>query len=139
MQSLLRNGREGPPHRRARGGERREGPPHRRAREAPRAREIKDNKKHGEGTFTQADGGKYVGQHKDGKRHGEGTFTDKYGEYVGQFKHDEKHGLGKLTNADGAKYVGQWYADRPHVSKYTYADGTVWHDGEWGEDWEPKK
>ena len=27
------------------------------------------------GTYTYADGGKYVGEYKNGKRHGQGTFT----------------------------------------------------------------
>ncbi len=31
-------------------------------------------KRHGQGTFTSADGDKYVGEYKDGKKHGKGTF-----------------------------------------------------------------
>ena len=37
--------------------------------------EYKDGKRHGQGTFTWADGTKYVGQYKDDKRHGQGTYT----------------------------------------------------------------
>ena len=58
--------------------------------------------------MTFASDNKYVGQFKDGKMCGEGTKT--YGDkYVGQFKDDLPHGLGK----------------------WTCADGTVDHDGEW--------
>ena len=36
---------------------------------------FKDDKEHGKGTYTYADGRKYAGQWKDGELHGEGTFT----------------------------------------------------------------
>ena len=37
--------------------------------------EWKDNKRHGQGTYTYADGDKYAGEYKDDKRHGQGTYT----------------------------------------------------------------
>jgi len=37
--------------------------------------EFKDDKFHGQGTYTFAKGDKYVGEHKDGKQHGQGTYT----------------------------------------------------------------
>ena len=77
----------------------------------------KDGKRHGEGTLTLADGGKYVGQYKDSKKHGEGTYTYTDGaKYVGKYKDGKRHGLGK----------------------YTFANGEVDHDGEWEND-EPKE
>ena len=52
--------------------------------------EWKDNKKHGQGTFTSPDGVKYVGEHKDGKQHGQGTFTFPDGEiWNGYFMNGE--------------------------------------------------
>ena len=36
--------------------------------------EYKDNKRHGQGTFTFADGEKYEGEYKNGKRNGKGTY-----------------------------------------------------------------
>ena len=37
--------------------------------------EFQDDKKHGQGTYTYANGDKYVGEHQDGKFHGQGTYT----------------------------------------------------------------
>ena len=37
--------------------------------------EWKNNKLHGQGTYTFASGDKYVGNYKDGKFHGQGTYT----------------------------------------------------------------
>ena len=45
--------------------------------------EYKDEKYHGQGTFTFPDGTKYVGEFKDGKRHGQGTFTHHTGKKYG--------------------------------------------------------
>ena len=53
--------------------------------------ENKDGKMHGQGTYTYADGGKYVGAWKDGKKHGQGTQTN---------------------NADGTSWTGEWENDK---------------------------
>ena len=64
------------------------------------------------GTINFNNGDKYIGEFKDDKRHGQGTFTwgkdtewagDKY---VGEFKDDKKHGQGTYTFADGTKESG---------------------------------
>ena len=65
----------------------------------------------GYGTYTWADGNKYVGYHKDGKASGQGTFIWVSGEnagdkYVGEFKDDQMHGQGTYTWAGGNKYIG---------------------------------
>ena len=52
--------------------------------------EYKDGKKHGQGTLTIPDGGKYEGEWKGGKKNGQGTWTYYNGDkYVGEFKDDE--------------------------------------------------
>ena len=69
--------------------------------------EWKDDKKYGQGTYTFANGDKYVGEWKDDKRHGQGTSTYANGDkYVGEFKDDKKHGQGTYTYANGKRLVG---------------------------------
>ena len=56
----------------------------------------------GQGTYTFADGKKYVGEYKDGKYHGQGTYTFADGDkYVGEFKDGGRNGQGTLTYASG--------------------------------------
>ena len=61
------------------------------------------------------EGDYYTGEIKDGKRHGEGTFTFEHGNtYVGQWKDDKKHGLGKATFASGqVSHDGEWVNGEP--------------------------
>ena len=55
------------------------------------------------GTYTLANGDKYVGEFKDDKRNGQGTFTFADGdEYVGEFKDDNYNGQGTFAFADGS-------------------------------------
>ena len=66
-----------------------------------------------EGTYTWADGTKYVGEWKDGEMHGQGTYTWGKGpnegdKYVGEVKDGERHGQGTYTFADGRQDVGEW-------------------------------
>ena len=56
----------------------------------------------GQGTYTWANGEKYVGEWKDGKRNGQGTYTYASGnKYVGQWMNSMKHGQGTYTYPDG--------------------------------------
>ena len=82
----------------------------------------------GYGTYTYANGDKYVGEWKDDKRYGQGTFTfgpksDYAGDiYIGESKNDSWDGQGTYIWADGDKYVGQWKDDKHHgqgISIYT--------------------
>ena len=69
--------------------------------------EFKEDKIHGQGTYTYANGGKYIGEYKDDKRHGQGTYTfTDGGKYVGEYKDGKKHGLGTYTFASGRKEFG---------------------------------
>ena len=58
----------------------------------------KDDRQHGEGTYTWADGRKYVGAWKDDQMHGQGTYTWPSGsKYVGAWKDGKQHGQGTCT------------------------------------------
>ena len=105
----------------------------------------KDDKKHGQGTYTWADGGKYVGQFKDNDMHGRGKHTLADGKvhhdgewennkpkgtwadgakYVGEEKDGKAHGEGTMAWANGDKYVGQFKDGKQHGQGiYTWADG----------------
>ena len=87
--------------------------------------EYKDNTRHGQGTATFASGNKYVGEFKDNKRHGQGTYTFANGDkYVGEHKNSLFHGQGTLTFANGDKYVGEHKNSLFHgQGTYTYANG----------------
>jgi S1-C subfamily serine protease len=65
------------------------------------------------GTYTWADGSKYVGEWKDGKQHGQGTYTFGKGKnegdkYVGEHKDHKFHGQGTYTDSYGRKHVGEF-------------------------------
>ena len=77
------------------------------------------------GTYTYANGEKYVGGWKDGKKHGQGTYTYPNGKnYVGEFKDDKKHGQGTYTWADGKVWDGQWKDGK-------WDNGRKYFKGEW--------
>ncbi len=87
---------------------------------------LKDNKKHGQGTYTVANGAKYVGEWKGDKRHGQGTYVEANGaKYVGEWKGDKKHGQGTVTWPNGAKYVGEWKAGWPWEGVEYLASGEI--------------
>ena len=97
--------------------------------------EFKDDKKHGQGTYTFADGTKYVGEFKDDKYHGQGTYTfaDADGEqYVGEFKDGKKHGQGTYTYADGEKDAG-YYLNGEYIPYTCEAMGLVKGSSEFGQ------
>jgi len=64
------------------------------------------------GTFTRADGSRYVGEWRDGKFHGQGTYYHladnefKGDKYVGEFRDGKYNGQGTYTFADGGVLEG---------------------------------
>jgi len=81
---------------------------------------IKGNCVNGLGTITYDNGDQYVGEWKDDKYHGQGTYThgpntkSAGDQYVGEFKNDKRHGQATYTHANGNQYVGEWKADMKH-------------------------
>ena len=80
------------------------------ANRMPYTGEWKDNKRHGQGTMTWADGSTYTGEWQDGQPHGQGT--RKYsnaGTYTGEWQDGQMHGQITMTYADGTvAYIGEW-------------------------------
>ena len=76
---------------------------------------------------TYANGTKYVGEYRDDKRHGQGTYTFADGDkYVGEWRDDKRNGQGTNTFANGDKYVGEWRDGKYHgQGAFTFADGRV--------------
>jgi antitoxin component YwqK of YwqJK toxin-antitoxin module len=61
------------------------------------------------GTYTYADGRKYVGEYRNGKKHGQGTTTYPNGtKYVGEWRDGEYNGQGTRTDANGRIEEGVW-------------------------------
>jgi len=90
------------------------------------------HKRHWHGTYTYASGDKYVGGYRDDKKTGHGTFTYTDGDkYVGEWKDDERHGQGTYTSADGDKYVGEWKDGLWHgQGTLTYNSSSVFWAGD---------
>jgi hypothetical protein len=65
---------------------------------------LKIIKRHGQGTYTWADGTKYVGEYKDNQRNGQGTLTYADGSYcTGIFKDTNDKCLSDIVKADPNK------------------------------------
>ena len=87
------------------------------------------------GTYTYANGDKYVGEFRDGKFHGQGTFTFANGNrYIGEFRNGKRSGQGTHNYAGGDTYAGEWRDDKRHgQGTYFFAEGRVdkgiWENG----------
>jgi hypothetical protein len=90
-----------------------------------------------QGTYTYANGTKYVGEWRDGKPHGQGTGTSANLKYVGEHRDGKLHGQGTFYSlADnqfkGDKYVGEFRDNKRHGQGiYTFADGSPPQEGLW--------
>ena len=95
--------------------------------------EYKDGEKHGQGTKTLADGSKYVGEWRGNKMYGQGTVIFYNGnKYVGEMKDDLSHGEGTFTFANGGNYVGEFKDGKMHgQGTLTRADGSIYFIGLW--------
>ena len=90
------------------------------------AGEFKNNKKHGQGTYTVANGDQYSGEFKDGTFNGQGTYSFANGSrYTGDIKDGKRSGQGAFTRTDGSVVVGEWRDDLAQGRVLEFAaDGT---------------
>jgi hypothetical protein len=88
--------------------------------------ELKDGKQHGQGTGTFANGNTYIGEHKDGKQHGQGTYIYANGnKYIGEYKDGKLKGQGTAIFTNGAEYIGEWKDGKYNgQGTITFPDGT---------------
>jgi hypothetical protein len=89
--------------------------------------EFKDDKRNGQGTYTYTNGNKYVGEYRDDKRSGQGTetFAKSGSKYVGEYKDSKWHGQGTYTFTNGNKYVGEFRDGNFHgQGTFTFASGS---------------
>ena len=103
---------------------------------------IKGDCVNGQGTYNFASGDQYIGEWKDDKLHGQGTYTwkEEGDQYIGEFKDGKKHGQGTYNFGPNSKfagdqYVGEWNDNKYHgQGTYTYSDGTsdrgIWRNDE---------
>ena len=85
------------------------------------------------GTYTYANGNKYVGEFKDGLYNGQGNYIFTNGnKYVGEFKGNNFNGQGTFTYTDGSKYVGEFNEDYFNGQGVEYsARGSITKQGRW--------
>jgi len=83
------------------------------------------------GTYTWANGNKYVGEWQNNKRNGQGINTWADGEkYIGEWQNDKRNGQGNNTWANGEKHVGLYKNDLRHgQGTYRYANGDTYEGG----------
>ena len=93
-----------------------------------------DDRFHGEGTLTYADGDTYIGGFKDGKQDGKGTQIYANGDrYIGEWRNGNKDGKGTQIYANGDKYIGEWRnGNKDGKATQIYANGDI-YVGEWSE------
>mmetsp|Transcript_82848 Transcript_82848/g.230101 ORF Transcript_82848/g.230101 Transcript_82848/m.230101 type:complete len:283 (+) Transcript_82848:117-965(+) len=84
-----------------------------------------------------SDSSVYRGQALDGKRHGEGTWTCANGRYEGQWSHDLQEGQGKQVWEDRRIFVGQFSKgkiDGHGRMEWHTEDGIMVYEGQYLED-----
>lgn len=94
--------------------------------------EFFDDKKHGQGKYTFANGNFYTGAFHVDKRHGKGRYSWMCGDlYDGEWRDGKMHGSGVTVYSNGNKYEGEFVDDRREGrGKLTCVDGLS-YDGTW--------
>jgi hypothetical protein len=85
---------------------------------------------HGNGSTTNANGRKYVGEYQNGYRNGYGVMHYPNGDvYEGEFENDAPHGKGKKTYSDGKVYEGLFVKGEPHgPNAVTSSRRRIWEE-----------
>ena len=98
--------------------------------------DFRRGRKHGVGTFTTPDGGRYVGEFVNDEITGRGERAWGDGRtYVGTFTLGEMNGEGRLMRPDGGSYEGGWRMNRRHGRGVdTHGPTGDTYDGEWVDD-----
>jgi hypothetical protein len=95
-----------------------------------------DNKRHGFGVETTADGEKYEGEWVNDRKEGRGTLWVKRNkkfvkQYAGSWMADQMDGEGVFNYDNGSIYKGGWYRNKRHnFGKLEFENGDVF-TGEW--------
>lgn len=93
------------------------------------------DKRHGEGKYVWTCGDSYEGGWRDGHMEGKGTTLYSNGNrYDGDFVHDRREGYGKLTCADGLSYEGDWLKNMRHGNGILSFPNGDQYNGEWQND-----
>ncbi len=90
---------------------------------------VSGNCDNGQGSYVYSDG-KYVGRWKNGLRHGEGTFVDEDGtKYICNWVDDEPDGKGKIVYPDGSSFTGVIKKWQPYDGSGTIIGGNYRYEG----------
>jgi len=94
-----------------------------------------NDRRHGHGSYTDADGNAYTGMWREGKLHGNGEWRGVLGDsYDGDFVDNKRHGHGVYEDIYGGRYVGPWECGmKEGWGRYTFSDG-VEIEAEWHHD-----
>lgn len=69
----------------------------------------------GQGTYVDAEGGRYVGGWQAGLKHGRGVYVAPEGHrYEGSYRDGLRHGYGVYERAEGSRYEGAWQGGVQH-------------------------
>jgi len=96
---------------------------------------MKDGDYRGKGMYSWSNGDRYIGNYNNGVMNGEGTYIFATGEtYKGGFLNNMFTGQGTLTYANGDRYEGLFLDDlKQGYGMYTYANGEG-YEGYWAND-----
>lgn len=90
--------------------------------------QLESGHKIGRGTYSWANGQRFVGSWRDELPDGEGEWTSPEGDrYVGRFIKGKREGQGRMVYANKTEYIGEWHNDLPSgVGTFRFLNGDVY-------------